>query len=422
MVEIKKQAAEEVRKLKEESYDSLGRRYSDFEREGISERKRLAEAHRGELESITKEKNAREVYHSEKVQDVISTSNQKNIEMLSGQKEEFARTSAEQKRDADALKKYYETELSNEKYKNNRTTQKLVTENNSQSDRAINEQAKQYNEYIRKNREETQVKLNQKDDEIKKLSNVSDPTQVSLEARKKIDDYHYQRSSAELAEVNQRNQATVDALRDQNGKIVEQLHSENSGRLHELNRDLRTQYQSEKRGLERSYLDLESRAEMTESNLRAKHGDQQQRQYQKHAIEINQQEERHQESLKDQKAVLTEEKYREQEEVENKRRSSEREMTYKLNDTRREFEKKILDQQADHDREMQQVKFDFDKKLHEQERSSKRLLDERVKAYEFQLSHQEMLGKEQKRLLTEHYEEELDKVKRNHALISKSKS
>jgi hypothetical protein len=422
LVEIRKKAAEEVRKLKDESYDSLGRRYGEMERDGIRERKHLSDVHQSELKAMKKERDSREEYHHDRMNRATVASDEKTNTMLTDQKEEFRQISSQMRQDQEATRKYYEAELSNEKYRNNRSSERLVKESGNQTDRALSEQAKKYDEYVARNSEKTKYEMDEKEAEILDLKTNSDPNRISLEARRRIDEAHFRRQASEMAKVNESNRSTVDALKEQNGKIVQDLHVENSKRLHEANRELRSQHQAERSMIERNYRDLESRAEVGEANLRARQADQESRTYQKHAVEISKQEERHHESLKDQKAVLLDAKARERQDLEFQQRAERREFSTQLNETRREDEKKLLDQKAEHERELQSVKFENDKKLHEQERVAKRSLDERIRAYEFQLKHQESVNKEQKRLLTEHYEEELDKLNRNHALISQKKS
>ena len=71
---------------------------------------------------------------------------------------------------------------------------------------------------------------------------------------------------------------------------------------------------------------------------------------------------------------------------------------------------------------MGDLRIEYDKKLRDMDRTSKRTLDDRVRAYEFQIKQQELAFKERERFLSEHYEEELDTMKRTNAHLIQKKS
>ena len=82
----------------------------------------------------------------------------------------------------------------------------------------------------------------------------------------------------------------------------------------------------------------------------------------------------------------------------------------------------MTDERDLHEKAMASMKYENDKKLREQDRTSTRAMDDRVKAYEYQIKQQELAFKQREQFLTEHYQEELDKMKRSNARLIQTKS
>ena len=264
--------------------------------------------------------------------------------------------------------------------------------------------------------------LAEKDQELNQLKNNTDPSKISPEARRKIEDIYNKRFQQQVAEERKSTAANLEAMRDQNQDVQQKVRDQYSQKFNELNKDLRGKYNIEKQMLVSGYHDLEAHSEALEKSLYDKQSNQSLRSSQKQAMELDLQERRNQERLTAQRENMVEERQNDKMDSQAKQRNVEREMSYKLSDIRRDYEKKIVDLKDEYEREKQYSKFDFDKKYQDQQRESKRILDDRIKAYEAQLKQQEAVHKERDRLLTEHYEEELDKMKRTNARITQAKS
>ena len=420
--DLKDEANQEIRRLKEDSYDSQGRRLTNLERDNLNEKKRITEAYQSELSKEQDHGLERDRLYESKVRDALNTANEQNLSKIKTQKAEYIQLAEDQKAESSRAKKYFESELTQEKNKDKKNSEQLIQVSDKNQERALSERSQKYDDYIKENHKNTQFALQEKDQEIAELKNNTDPNKVSPEARKKVEEAYRQRFNRDLNEEKRINVANTESLKSGNANYEQSLRDSYSEKFNEMSKDLRSRYVAEKGAIARSYQDLESQSDVNQKYLVDRQVDQSQRTYQKNATELSLQNERNQERLKDQRESLIEDKYKAKEEFETKQKTQEREWGYKLTDTRREYEKKILDQKDLHEKEMEQVKFDFDKKLQEQQRTSKRLLEDRIKAYEAQLSTQESMHKEQGRLLTEHYDEELDKMKRTNARITQAKS
>ena len=134
------------------------------------------------------------------------------------------------------------------------------------------------------------------------------------------------------------------------------------------------------------------------------------------------QEKRNQMALQEQRDSLREEKNREVEDLKLDSHLKDRQWAIKVNDQRRELEKKLAMEKDAHEREVAGLKSEFQKKLHEQDRDSKRIVEEKDRSLKHQLKQQDLAYKEKERFLVEHYEEELDRMKRTNAHLIAKKS
>jgi hypothetical protein len=103
-------------------------------------------------------------------------------------------------------------------------------------------------------------------------------------------------------------------------------------------------------------------------------------------------------------------------------RVQDREWFMKLNDQKRDFDRRVTQLNDLHQRELSDQKLESDRKLHEQERTARRILEEKDRAIETQVKQQTLAFREKERFLVEHYEEELDRMKRTNAQLIAKKS
>ena len=109
-------------------------------------------------------------------------------------------------------------------------------------------------------------------------------------------------------------------------------------------------------------------------------------------------------------------------EVEHTQRIKDRDWATKTNELKRDFDAKLAEERENHEAQMKLLRTEDDKKLRDQDRTAKRILDDKVHSYEYMIEQQELAFKEKERFLTEHYEEELDKMKRTNAHLIEKKS
>lgn len=420
--ELRSEANEEIRKLKEDSYDSQGRRFTNMERENIQEKRRLTDAYEAALQKSQELNQNQEKVYESKLDTALSDANERTRSQVQTQKKEFIKMAEDKRKETDMTKRYLEGEIAKERLKSEKNTTQVIQDNNLAIEKAVHARSQMYDQRLKENNQRNKILMDEKEKELTELKYTDDPNKVSPEARKKVEDHYRLRFEKDLAEERRVSAANAEALKNRSTDFQRNVQDEYSQRYNEMSRDLRQRHLVEKQSLVKGYNDLEDLSEQTKMSMQDRFQDQAMRNYQKHSNELSLQEEKSRERLREQRETLLDDKLKDKEEIENKHRIQEREWNYKFADMRRSYEKKILDQKDAHEQAMSLAKLEFDKKLQEQQRSSKRLLDDRVKAYEMQLSQQESMAKESNRLLTEHFEEEIDKLKRTNARITQAKS
>ncbi len=420
--QLKEEANEEIRKLKEDSYDSQGRRFTNMERDNLVEKKRITDSYEAVLTKEQEQKAEREKLYSNKLEGVLASTNEQSNHQIEAQKADFARITQENRAEAERTKKTYEAEVTKERMSSQKNAEHIAELSNSNTEKTIKDKSEKYDQYIRENRKKTDMEMAQRDHEITDLKTTDDPRKVSPRAKDRLEQAYRQRFNQDLAEEKRVNELNMAALKNQTTSSQQSTRDLYAKNFHEMSNDLRMRHQTEKQALVQGYSELDARSQYQQKTMDERFRDHSQKSYQQHAEEMSLHEEKTQERLKDQRYSLLDDKFREKDELETKQRIEDREWRFKLTDTKREYEKKLVDQKELHEKEMSQAKFEFDKKLQEQQRTAKRYYDERVRAYEDQLKQQESMHKAKDRLLAEHYEEELDSIKRTNARITQAKS
>jgi len=419
--QLRAEATDEVRRVKEETYDAQGKRFKGIEKDNLESQKRISDDYAKELAKEQHNRNELDKTYAKRLDSTLTKAAEKGENQTRALKEQFVELSSERQKQSEAEKAYLSAALVDEKYRNQKSTGNLILKSDLDRNKAIDDRTRVYNQYILESEKNHRDALSEKHQELLALKNTGDINNISPLARKKIEDADYQKFNHDLNFEREVNAKTIDAMKNQNQTYQQDVRDSYQNKFYETTKDLRQRNQVEKDSLAGGYRDLEMQSQLTQKNLEDKQAAMSQRFYQQHTSEMDLAQKKNDEKLRGTQDYLTDEKLKVKEDLELKQREHDRDWTFKVNDTRREYEKKIQEQEDTHKREMETAQFENDKKLQEQGRQAKLLLGDRVKAYEAQIRQQEQIFKEKERFLTEHYEEELDKVKRN-ARISEKKS
>lgn len=88
----------------------------------------------------------------------------------------------------------------------------------------------------------------------------------------------------------------------------------------------------------------------------------------------------------------------------------------------RQFEKKMSDQKESYENLLQESRLEAERRIQESQRESRFALDDQKRNYEHRITQLELQQKERERILTENYEDQLDKMKQTNARIIQKKS
>ena len=92
------------------------------------------------------------------------------------------------------------------------------------------------------------------------------------------------------------------------------------------------------------------------------------------------------------------------------------------NELIREYEKKLADQKSESDVQIADLKSALAVSQREADRRTRQALEEQSKGYEQRIAQNEFQTKERERVISQNYQDELEKVKRSNALLIQKKS
>jgi hypothetical protein len=101
---------------------------------------------------------------------------------------------------------------------------------------------------------------------------------------------------------------------------------------------------------------------------------------------------------------------------------AQRNFTLQQNEMIRAYEKKMAEQKNHYEDQIDTLKNQITVATHEGERRMQRALDDQQRGYEQKIAQMEYQNKERERILTQNYEDQIDKIKRANALLIQKKS
>ena len=103
-------------------------------------------------------------------------------------------------------------------------------------------------------------------------------------------------------------------------------------------------------------------------------------------------------------------------------RMAHQEQVAQTNAMSRDYEKKLQDQKVEHDVEVDEMKGQLVRDKSEAERRTHQLLDEQAHQFEQKIAQIEFQTKERERMISDNYQDQMDRMKRAHALQQQKKS
>jgi len=395
---------------------------SDYEGDRLKERDQITSAYEKRIRRMKEKEADREHFYTRQLNDATFDANERSKRQIRTQKDEFTRIDLDRRADAKRLEQHYEDAIKNERLRNRKSEGTLIRNNDEDLNRALAQKDRNYRDYLKENSRVHAKELQERDREIAQLKTTDDPMKVSPFVAQKIRNEAEQRNAANLRKAQEVQNKNFDSLKKREADGRRELEDQYAHKYSDWNRDQQHRRDLEKREFLTGYADLKTSSQRQRDQLKERHSDEIQRLATKHSEQMNLQARRFRDDLDVQRDAQNQEKDHLREDLEIQQRGRDREWFTRMNQMRRDYEHKLMDEHDQNDRMRDELKFTFDKKLQDQERLSKKALDERVRAYEHQIAQQAVAFKERERFLTEHYEEELDSMRRTNARLIQKKS
>ena len=395
----------------------------------VEEQKKLQREHENylranELDTVSVKNHANEISenYSKKLIESTLNVNRNAQRQLEQQESAFGKAERESHQEQARLEQNYNSEIRNIKNHHEQATTKIIDQSNVNQDKSMAVKDHTLRDYLAAKSKENELEIEKRDAKIHDLESTGDPLKVSPYVVKKINDASEHRGMIALDEVQKINSKNLTAIRERDQEDRDAIAQNFRTEVNGVQKDVRHSLDLQSKQFRDAYSDLENTHESEVATLKAQKKMNSERMYKQHSVELTGAQISKQDALNEQREALVSQRVAVLDEADTSRRNQDREWFMRVNDLRRGFEQKIAEERDQHEKENAELHLEYDKKLRDQSRLSKRALEDRIRAYEHQISQQGLAFKEKERFLTEHYEEELATMKRTNAHLIQKKS
>lgn len=364
----------------------------------------------------------KEDFQERRLREVEDIGIDRMTEALNRQRKEFAEREGELHRENSRNLDNFNRTILDEKVRASRQQQQLQSKGENDRSGALQAQKTNFTRDLEQKGDYYQSKIVENEQAIQKLRNPSSAKDVPQYARERIENDLRQGYEQKYATLNEGRKIERESiLKDQVRERIK-IKEDTERAMRNQTRNATKALDEEKSRMVGAYLDLQSLKE--EERLRAEHSKakqltqltsnhtrelESQSQHLRDAVEEN----RYVEELKSKKVV---------EDAELNQRQLARNFAMELNSARREMDKRLLEQRDGYESQIIEMKREAQAAVREAERKGKSVMEERIRTYEHQIKQMEQTQKERERFLTEHYEDEIDRMKRTNARLIQKKS
>ncbi len=405
----------EKAKARQESIES-------YEADHLRERDRIVSSYEKTVNRMGERAEEAENLYERVLADRMIEANAKTRDLAARQKREFSDQLRDQKTDKARMENYYQNALRDSALRNSSSERNLVRVNQEQTEQAMARKDQAYGEYLDRKNNHFAVEMGSRDELIRELQNTDDPRKASPMVVKKIQDTEQRRYLEQLDATQDQNDKQLAAARSRDQSERSDMRTGFERQVRNLSRDLRQDADLKERTFVDTFQDAQYGHERDMLDLKETQRSRVERMHLGHSEEMTREQERARDSLQEQRDTLKVERDRVVDNLSHGQRMKDREWAMRVHDIRRDFDEKITQAKEEHEKTLSQLKYDHDKKLREQERTSKRQADEKDRGYDHRIKEMEMAFRERERFLTEHYEQELAKMKRTNAHLIAKKS
>ena len=386
------------------------------------EKQRIIDGYERQIATMKRHEEEMARHYDRQLSESMFDSNENAQRQVKVQKQEFTKIFKDDVADKNRIEKTYKTDVDNLKARHERSSDNLIDQTMVEKERIVKDKDKTYQRYIAEKDARYSYDVGERDKKITELQTTDNELKVSPYVVKKINDAAEKKNYQSLTEAQAIHDKNLNAEKTRDTEDRRDLQQTFQTELANVHRDSRKELDIGTRQMRDSYQNLQDTHESQVASLTEQKRTQAERMYQANALALTNAQKDKMEALNEQRDSLDYQKLADLDDAHQLNRNQDREWFMKANDLRRNYEAKLSEERDQHQKVTQEMRLEYDKKLRDQDRVSKRDVDDRVRSYEHQITQQELAFKEKERFLTEHYEEELDKMKRTNAHLIQTKS
>ena len=395
---------------------------NEFEKGKIEEQNRIVAAYERDLARVKDGNADLEDRTNRRIAEISYAADAKVKEMAKAQKNDFLQLNRNQSLQNQYQQATSNNELKGEQLRNMMSQDHLNTKHANDTVALAKAKDQAYGAYLAKKSEDMDYEVSSRDEKIKELKTTADPLKASPYLVNKIREGEERRFTAQMNEGDRVHTINLEAEHKRDAEDRRQLTDEYRSKFTQANRGRQRQEDMQSKQFIQSYDDLKNLSQTQMANTMERAQRNGERIHTEDALALVETQQRNQEAMDEQRTQLVHEKESLLDQQQKGEKTHDRELALKFHDLRRSYDQNLSDAQDAHAKAMGDLRIEYDKKLRDMDRTSKRTLDDRVRAYEFQIKQQELAFKERERFLSEHYEEELDTMKRTNAHLIQKKS
>jgi hypothetical protein len=393
------------RDVEREAAEARQRVVQESEGQTVDERNRIVDAYERTIRKLSQKQDELGEHYNQRLSEQSFAARENARTQVRAQKDEFTKIDHDRQKRIDLLEQHFDQEVKNERTRNDRTTNTLISQSSNEKEKALQNKDQTYQSFLKENKTRTDTERTALEQEVRTLKTTGDATKVSPFVVDKIHKNAEERYYQALKSETEVNAANLSAARARDADDRQALQTRYAEAFQNHARESQRGQDVEKRQFLSAYDDLQHLREDEKRDFQTRYSSTVERAENKRALESTVEQKRRRDELDEQRELLRGEKVRAEEELLLRNKSETREWASRYHELRRDFERQLGEIQDAHDIKVTEMRYDFDKKLRDSDRKSTRALDDRVKMYEHQIKQQELAFKEKERFLTEQYEE-----------------
>ncbi len=412
----------EARDVESERARARQEAIAGYEEEHQTEKRNLVGSYEKMIEKRKEKERQGEELYARKLLDSEIEADARTKKMLDGQKSEFKQEAQKIKKEAGVTEALVRDELKRERAHAARSQDQLVRLNREDTEKALGEKDRAYVNYIQSNAKRVNSEIDARERIIRDLSTTQDARKVSPAVVNSIRTQELARHHEAEQKMSESNRRNLEATRARDHEERREIAEKHGEETRSLTREFKRENDLQKRGMADAFLDLKAQEDARADALESRARDALLRLGNAGNRAMTDQQKRSKIALEEQRDSLTEAKDLALVEADSASRARDREWFMRFQDQRREYDRRMSILQDEHARELANQKTESERKLQEQERTARRMVEEKDRSAEYRVRQQELSHREKERFLVEHYEGELDKMKRTNAQLIAKKS